>query len=200
MHLSELLKEELLAFSKRAKGKELDIVETGTIRGDGENYRVNDGWSTLTFAEWATENGGQVTSIDLDISVAQRVLEDRELLSQVILMQGHSIEVLSTIVAQAWSRVKKNNKGVPVSLDEGFFDVAFLDSDNDGALIFHEYLVVKKIVRSPGLIIVDDVDIDSTEVVKGHEILPWARANNIKHRIVQRSGEGYRTGVLVFEV
>ena len=200
MHLSEILKKELAAFSKRAKGKELDIVETGTIRGDGENYRINDGWSTLTFAEWAKENGGQVTSIDLDVSTAKRVLEDRELLAQVTLMQGHSVDVLSTIVAQAWGHVKKNNKGVPVSLDEGFFDVAFLDSDNNGALIFHEYLVVKKIVRSPGLIIVDDVDITSTEVVKGHEILPWAQANNIPHRIIERAGDGYNTGVLVFQV
>jgi predicted O-methyltransferase YrrM len=185
MHLSEVLLAELAAFSKRTKRKALNIIETGTIRGEGEEYRKNDGWSTVTFAEYTKKNGGAVTSIDLNTKTSAKVLGDKSLARHVDLIEGHSIDVLARTLAKD---------------EPGLFDVAFLDSDNDGALIFHEYLIVKQIMRSPGLIIVDDVDIESSEVVKGHELLPWAQAHGIPHRIIERSGDGYRTGMLVFDV
>jgi cephalosporin hydroxylase len=188
MHLSEILTTELGAFRARTGKDKLDIIETGTIRGDGENYRVNDGWSTVTFATDVKEHGGSLTSIDLDIATADKVLRSKKLRSQVTLIEGHSIDVLSALLVEAAAKDKQP------------YDVAFLDSDNDGALIFHEYLIVKKIVRSPGLIIVDDVDIHSSEVIKGHEILPWAVANNIPYQLIERVGDGYKTGVLLFEV
>lgn len=200
MHLSEILVAELTAFAAKTGDKELDIVETGTIRGDGEQYRVNDGWSTLTFAQWVKCNEGSLHSIDLDTTTAQKVLAAEDLGIYVNLRQGHSIAVLAEMVGRAYSKAKRNNKGEITSHDEGFFDVAFLDSDNCGALIFHEYLVVKQIMRSPGLIMVDDVDITSTGVVKGHEILPYAQKHGIEHRVIERAGDGYSTGVLVFEV
>lgn len=193
MHLHEILSAELDAFSKRAKKKFLSIVETGSIRGDGENYRMNDGWSTVFFAEWLKKNGGALISIDLDVSTAEKVLKKKKLSEHVHLTQGHSIDVLAQMVF--W-----NAKGGKNQEQQGQVDVAFLDSDNDGALIFHEYLVVKSIMASPGLIIVDDVDLESEGVVKGHEIVPWVIKHNIPHRILTREGEDYRTGVLVFEV
>lgn len=183
MHLSEILAAELADLRDRANKEKLVIVETGSIRGDGEQYRVNDGWSTLTFAWEVKEHGGSLTSIDLDTSTADKVLRAEKLRSQVKLIEGHSIDVLAGLASEG----------------SAMFDVAFLDSDNDGALIFHEYLVVKHLMSSPGLIIVDDVDIHSQEVVKGHKILPWARAHSIPHRIIER-GADYRIGVLVFEV
>lgn len=200
MHLSVILTSLLEDFAEKTGGRKLDIIETGTIRDERDEYRLNDGWSTVTFAEWVKRNGGTVRSIDLETATAEKVLKAKGLKAQVTLHQGHSIEVLAGMVADAWGRAKKNNRGAIVARNEGFADVAFLDSDNNGALIFHEYLLVKKLMRSPGLIIVDDVDIASTVVVKGHEILPWARANNVEHRIVERVGEGYSTGVLVFEL
>lgn len=200
MHLSVILTSLLDDFAEKTGDRNLDIIETGTIRDERDEYRLNDGWSTLTFAEWVKRNGGTVRSIDLDVSVAEKVLKARNLYGQVTLYRGHSIEVLAGMVADAWGRAKKTNRGAIVARNEGFADVAFFDSDNNGALIFHEYLLVKKLMRSPGLIIVDDVDIASTVVVKGHEILPWARANNVPHRIIERGGDGYSTGVLVFEV
>lgn len=195
MHLSKILNAELTAFSEKWGSAKLDIVETGTIRGDGDNYAQNDGWSTVTFAEWVKKNGGSFTSIDLDVSTAEKVLKRKKLRDHVQLVQGHSLEALAAIV-------QDNAIADPDDAEQvGALDVAFLDSDNDASLIFHEYLIVKKVMRSPGLIIVDDVDIVSTEVVKGHEILPYARANGIPHRIVERTGEdGFRIGVLVFEV
>lgn len=191
MHLSEILKNELDAFRKRAGKKSLNIVETGTIRGAGDNYRANDGWSTLTFAEYVKANGGRFVSIDLDISVAVQVLKANKLYTHVQQIQGHSIDVLSGLALGAY--LEKDS-------EEGLFDVAFLDSDNNSSLIFHEYLIVKHMMRSPGLIIVDDVDVTSTEVVKGHEILPYAVANGIQHRLEIRQGDDMQTGVLVFEV
>jgi predicted O-methyltransferase YrrM len=184
MRLSEILVAELDAFRQRTGKEKLDIVETGSIRGEGENYQLNDGWSTVTFAEQVKAHGGSLTSIDLDTATADKVLRSKRMRSQVDLVEGHSIEALSRIAAEGSAR----------------FDVAFLDSDNDGALIFHEYLVVQHLMRSPGLVVVDDVDINSTGVVKGHQILPWARAHDIAHRLVPREGEDYRTGVLIFEV
>lgn len=191
MHLSEILITELDAFRKRAEKEKIDIVETGSIRGEGDNYRSNDGWSTLTFAEYVKKHGGTLTSIDLDTETADKVLRAHKMRSTVTLLQGHSVDVLSSLVSSVYSSDDPDKKMI---------DVAFLDSDNCGALIFHEYLVVNKIMRSPGLIIVDDVDITSTGAVKGHEILPWARQNNIDHRVLERAGQGYTTGVLVFEV
>lgn len=200
MHLSEILKAELDSFRAAHTMESLDILETGSIRGTGANYQKNDGWSTLTFAEYAKKHGGSFTSIDLDTTAAETVLGKKGLRSQVNLIQGHSIEVLTGLVASAWASAEKTNKGEVLIGGDGFLDVAFLDSDNDGALIFHEYLVVKSIMRTPGLIIVDDVDVMSTEVVKGHEILPWAKRMGIAHRVEIRHGDGYQTGVLVFEV
>ena len=62
MHMSEILKAELDAFRERTEKTRLDILETGTIRGAGENYHRGDGWSTATFAEYVKANGGTVVN------------------------------------------------------------------------------------------------------------------------------------------
>jgi hypothetical protein len=192
MHLSEILKRELSALQRRAGKEKLDILETGSIRGTGDNYRQNDGWSTVTFAEHVKRYGGSFTSIDLDTDAAEVVLKSRKLATHVNLVRGHSLDVLAGLTRL---------DGAEHDGEGGTVDVAFLDSDNNASLIFHEYLIIRHAMRSPGLVIVDDVDIASQEVVKGHEILPYARANNIPHRIIERTGEdGFRIGVLVFDL
>lgn len=191
MHLSEILKAELKAFTERTGNKKLRILETGTIRGATPNYEENDGWSTVTFAEHVKANGGLFTSIDLDISTATTVLKSKKLYTHVQQIQGYSVDVLAGLATSMYT---------DPNATEGSYDIAFLDSDNNGSLIFHEYMVVKHMMRSPGLIIVDDVNMNSQEVLKGHEILPWLIANEIPHRLLERTGDGYRTGVLVFEV
>lgn len=184
-HLSEILKAELAKLRERAEKASLDIIETGTIRNTGENYRVNDGWSTLTLAEDAVKHDGAVTSIDLDISSAEAVLTQagRKVRNRVTLAEGHSIDRLSDYLSAQF-----------------VYDVAFLDSDNDAALILHEYLIVRRMVRSPGLIMVDDVDMSSAEVMKGHQIVKWLDAEGTPYRLEKRHGDGYETGVLVIEV
>lgn len=178
-HLNELLAAELARFGD----KSLQILETGTIRGDEDRYHANDGWSTLTFAEHVGLNGGRVTSIDLDVSTADRVLIRHGVREFVDLVQGHSVDVLAGLV-----RARKN------------FDVILLDSDNDADLILHEYFLAKRLFRSPGLLLVDDVELDSTGVVKGHKIVPQLTAEGVDFRILTRTGDGYSTGVLVCDV
>jgi len=196
-HLSEILTAELALLRKRIAatgGLEradlgvypLDIVETGTIRNTGEAYRINDGWSTLTFVEEVAANGGSYLGIDLNVDAAVAVLKERGLIDHAYFMQGHSLEVLAGLLAE--------------SADLGRFDVAFLDSDNDSGLILHEYLIVSRLMNSPGLIMVDDVDPDSTGVVKGHQIIPWLAAHAVPFRLEKRHGDGYTTGVLIIEV
>ena len=209
MHLSEILKTELAKLRDRmrvdggattADAVELDIVETGTIRNPGEAYRINDGWSTLTFAEEVAEQGGRLTAIDLDVSAARDVLSVHGLMDGVTFFEGHSIDALSGMLANAYGNAKKTNKGQLLLGGDGFADVVFLDSDNAAGLIFHEYLIAKRLVRSPGLIIVDDVDMTSDVVIKGHQLIPWLDAHGTPYRLEKRHGDGYETGVLVIEV
>lgn len=208
-HLSEILKDELAtlrdrmrveAGSKTAETVELDILETGTIRNTAENYRVNDGWSTLTFAEEVANQGGSLVAIDLDVSAAREVIEGRGLDLRVTFFEGHSIDVLSGMLANAYGGAKRTSGGKLTLGGSGFADVAFLDSDNNAALILHEYLIVKRMVRSPGLIMVDDVDMSSADVVKGHEIVKWLERDGTPYRLQKRHGDGYETGVLIIEV
>lgn len=184
MHLSDILTAELAALRTRAGKDKLAIVETGSIRGEGDQYHVNDGWSTLTFAREVKQHGGSFISIDLDTSTADKVLRAEKLRSQVKLVECPSIEGLT--------RLARNLNT---------FDVAFLDTLNDSTLTFHEYLIARQLMNTPGLIMIDDVDKKSKEFLKGHEILPWAEENNIPFRLIERTGEnGFHTGVMVFEV
>lgn len=163
----------------------LHILETGTIRGEGEQYRIGDGWSTVAFAEHVRDHGGSVTSIDLDVSTARKVLEEQDLDGYVTLIEGHSIQALSRLLA-ADSRH-----------DLVGFDVILLDSDNDPQLILHEYLIAAQMLRRPGVLIVDDVDLESEMIMKGHQVVPWLDREGVPYEIVQREAGGYTTGVLI---
>lgn len=185
MHLSEILRTELDAFRERTGKQTLDIIETGTIRGETDNYYWGDGHSTIAFAEYVREHGGTVTSIDDDITTAQKVLRSKRLGTRVKFLRGHSAEILEDLAG---------NRD-----DEGIADVIFLDSDNDASLTLREYLAARALLRSPGLVIVDDVDMESHEIVKGHEIVPWIEAHGIPYRITKRQGDGFWTGVMVFD-
>ena len=184
-HLSKLLVTELDAFRDRTGRPSLTILETGSIRGTEEQYHQNDGWSTLTIAEYVRDHGGSLTSIDLDIDAANTVLTRHGLREHVNLVQGHSIEVLSRYIADP---------------EQEQLDVVFLDSDNDASLIMNEFFLAKLLTRSPALFLVDDVEPGSSGVVKGHQILPWLDLHHVPYRLERRTGDGYSTGVLVFEL
>jgi predicted O-methyltransferase YrrM len=174
-----------LAVLRGKLGRPLDIVEIGSIRSAVNRYRADDGWSTLTFAEHVEDHGGTLTSIDLNIDAARTVLARHGLLDLVLLVRGLSIDVLAGMVAAG------DGPGV---------DVVYLDSDNDANLVLHEYLLASRLVRTPGLIMVDDVDLGSATVVKGHKLVPWLDRTNTPYQVVRRSGDTYTTGVLTVEV
>ncbi len=200
MNLAQILKRELDVFKAKHQLETLDILETGCIRFADEQYHPNDGWSTVAFAEYVCEFEGTFHSVDLDTKAAREVLTGRALNTYVRFHEGHSIDVLTGMVANAYANAKKNSRSQVMLGGVGFIDVAFLDSQNNSDLILHEFLVVSRMMRSPGLVIVDDVDLESQEVVKGHGIIPWLDSRGTQYAIQKRHGDDYSTGVLVFEV
>lgn len=201
MHMNDLLNSELEALAARSGHNAMRILETGCIRNGGEQYRINDGWSTWTFAQWVKKHGGLSESVDLDVSVAHMVLMNDGLMKEgpgleptqegsitadpVRLHQGYSVDVLVRMLAQG---------------DAEKFDVILLDSDNDPNLILHEFFVAKHLVREGGLIMIDDVGGTEGDATKGDAIVPWAQTHSIPYRTLTRTGDGYVTSVVVLEM
>jgi hypothetical protein len=182
MHMHDIIADQLEKFRQlqlRPHNWELEILETGTIRQDTEAHRQGDGWSTVAFAGHVAEHGGEVTSIDLHIETAQQVLVRERLAERVTLRQGYSIDWMASMLA-AGQR----------------FDVILLDSENDAQLILHEFMIATKLLRRPGLILVDDVVPGSNDVVKGQQLLPWLDGHKMEYDITPRTGGGVRSGVL----
>lgn len=181
MHMHEILARELakLRELRGTPDAPLEILETGTIRQDTAAHRDGDGWSTMAFAADARLTGGHVTSVDLAVETAARVLARFGHEGFVTLRQGYSIDWMASMLA-AGQR----------------FDVILLDSENDAQLILHEYMIATKLLRHPGLILVDDVVPGSTTVVKGAQLLPWLAQHQTDHYVTPRTGGGVRSGVL----
>jgi predicted O-methyltransferase YrrM len=181
MHMTDILSEQIDRFLD-GLGADTDyplqILETGTIRQDTEAHRLGDGWSTLTFAKLAGTEG-HVTSIDLDVSVARAVLAREGVADRVTLREGHSIEWMASMIEAGQK-----------------FDVILLDSDNDPQLILHEYLLARKLLRRPGLLLVDDVVPGSATVVKGQQLVPWLDGRGVDNANMPRTGRGVYSGVL----
>lgn len=185
MHMSDLLNAELAIVRERLGKADLRILETGCIRNDSERYRINDGWSTLTFAEHVHQFGGTHVSIDLDIAAAQRVLKRFNLENgDIALLPGYSIDVMTHLLVQEGPYSK---------------DVILLDSDNDPNLILHEFFIAQRMLTPGGVILIDDVGLDdsSTDGTKGRAVLPWAHKHGLKYRMETRHGDGYVTNVVV---
>jgi hypothetical protein len=193
MHLHEILAE---IFSRFDQNETTRIIETGTIRGDNEPSRIGDGWSTLWFAQrpWIS-----LTSIDLDTSVAEHVLDryrgtlvylgeqtQNSLRYAVNFIQGYSVDILAGLLA---SRGAKS------------YDAIFLDSDNDAQLIFHEFLIAQRLAKK--LVIIDDVCTGNGQdpiAHKGDQVLPYIQGRN-KYKVYEREGwNNYRTSVIAIEV
>jgi len=179
--MHQLISDSLAELRRRTGWTALDILETGTIRNTGEEYRAGDGWSSLAFAEDVAANGGTLTSIDLDTTHAESVLESHGLLAGVNLLTGYSIDVMGRMLT------KKQR-----------YEVIFLDSDNDAQLILHELMLARLMSKKGTLLMLDDIDLDGrSEAVKGLRAIPYLEAAGVEFKIVDRDGGSHRTGFCV---
>jgi predicted O-methyltransferase YrrM len=179
--MHQLISDSLAELRRRTGWGPLHILETGTIRNSDEEYRTGDGWSTLAFAEDIAVHGGTLTSVDLDTTHAEKVLEDQGQMEQVNLLTGYSIDVLGRMLA------KKQR-----------YDVIFLDSDNDSQLILHELMLARLMARRGALLMLDDIDLEGrSDAVKGLRAIPYLEAAGIEYKILTRDGGTHRTGFCV---
>lgn len=178
--MSELLLDQLQRLREKKKGRQIDVIETGSIRDASDEYRENDGWSTLTFARHAAAHGGNVISIDLDTSIAAKVLADHGLRDVVLLWQGYSVDALAQLLR-----------------DGTRADLILLDSANDAQLILHEFYVARCLLERPGVLLIDDTG--GGDSVKGHAVIRALADEGESFEVLQRNGSTYSTGVLVWE-
>lgn len=180
--LDDLLNTHLAIVAARTGRDRLDILETGCIRDTRDEYRGGDGWSTLTLATHAKNNSGSVTSVDLDTRAASEVLSAHGVEKNASLVTGYSIDVLAGYVA-----------------DGREFDFILLDSDNDAQLILHEYYLALRLIRDGGIVMIDDVEPGSSDVVKGDLLIPHLERVNKPYVLLNRSKNAAVTGVAVVD-
>lgn len=133
----------------------LNILETGTIRNTAAEYVTGDGHSTVHIAEWVKLHGGRFTSIDLYTGVADRYLSELGLRDNVTLVQSNSLLAIAAVTTP--------------------LHFVLLDSANNADLILAEFrLVAPKVVKG-GIVMIDDVNMTSVSIVKGHKVVPYAR-------------------------
>ena len=179
MHMHDILGEQLQRFATAFELTDLEILETGTIRQDTPEHQAGDGWSTLAFARWAEQYGGHVTSIDLHVATAAKVLAREKVDDYVTLRPGYSIDWMASMLKAGQE-----------------FDVILLDSENDGQLILHEFMLAMKLLRRPGLLLVDDVVPQSRAILKGELLVPWLDDHGMDYSLIPRTGGGVQSQVL----
>lgn len=180
MYQGEILIREMDRLRNKLDRRGLHTLETGSVRNTEDRYQIGDGWSTVTFGFQAEEFGGTAASVDLDVEAAIELLERYGLTHRVALYQGYSIDLLAQFIER---QIR--------------YDLILLDSDNDAQLILHEYLLARRLLRGGGTIVVDDVDLESDTVLKGHALVPWLDDHDIEYSIEQRDGGGFSTGMLI---
>lgn len=180
--LADLIDTHLTKLRTRLERSNLVTLETGSIRSDQIRFRDGDGWSTVALATNVKVHGGRSTSVDLDTSVASQVLSTNGLHDYVRLIDGHSIDKLGEYL-----------------LTGEKFDFILLDSDNDAALILHEWYLAKRLINPGGIIMVDDVEPGSKEVLKGNDLIPHLNLHKIQYSLHKRSKNRITTGVAVVE-
>lgn len=144
----------------------LIIVETGTIRNAASQYVIGDGYSTEIIARYIknSEHKHDFYSVDLDISVCQKYLQNRSLLSYVKLVQSDSINFLQNF---------------------GKVDFAYLDSGNDAQLILNEFKLVEGTAK---IVVIDDCVPGSHELLKGNLVIPYVKAKGYRFQLTNRQG------------
>lgn len=139
-------------------GTTLNIVELGTIRNAASEYSTGDGWSTLHIAKWLRGKPHNFYSVDLKIDVARELLLERGLLAYVKLHESHS---------HTWL---EHDCPRPVHF-------ALLDTANDAQNTWREWQLIAPKLHPEAIVVVDDVNLESSELKKGDILIPKLQAN-----------------------
>lgn len=151
----------------------INILETGTIRNVNPEYAIGDGHSTLWIAKWIREQDKPVNfySIDKDVSVAYKYLQELGYLPEVNLIKSNSLIWL--------------DKYIPPEVH-----FALLDSANDAQNTLNEFKLVEPRMVKGGIVVIDDVIMHSKDVKKGHKVIPYAQTK-YRVEVVNRLGIVY---------
>jgi hypothetical protein len=132
----------------------LIMLETGRIRNP--NWKNSDGDSTNYLSLLASisviysvdNDSENFSGFDSSEEYCKKTLSEEQL-EKIVFMNGHSVELISTLV-------------------DNFLDVVLLDSANDPELIFREFVAVLPKMKFDSLVIIDDV---TSPGVKGDKVL-----------------------------
>ena len=151
-------------FSLMVDLKNPTIVETGTIRQFGDAGLIGDGHSTLKFAEYCSNFGGKVYSVDID---------------------SEAVALSSWMVSRKYPDVEVNvihsdSVAFLESFDESI-DVLYLDSDNDANLILNEAKAALGCLHEESIILIDDCFCEEKKethgIQKGDLVIPFLEEN-----------------------
>jgi hypothetical protein len=183
--IEDIFRTEIPEFLRRTGKSSPRILEVGVIRDARVEYADGDGHSTPALMTLAMEYGGTYTGIDLDTSVAQRVMEERgkSCISTCTLLQGDSHSRMLDLIAQ-----------------EAEFDILYLDGANDADVVLEDYRLALKLAARPALLLADDMNEDDEEVRKGVLLLPQLRKSGTEFRLLQRKTSWTNRDILVQEV
>ena len=142
----------------------LTIVETGTIRNHLESYAQGDGHSTLQFAKYVNNFGGEFYSVDIDpiavvVSTMVCTRDYPQAMNKVNIIESDSVAFLESF--------------------EEPIDVLYLDSDNDANLILNEAKAALPHLHPESIILIDDcfeVGVEE-EPFKGKLVIPFLEEN-----------------------
>ncbi|MFB7858811.1 class I SAM-dependent methyltransferase [Rhodococcus qingshengii] len=181
--MDDVLVAELSVFRSWSRKRALRILEVGVARSTADEYRVGDGWSSVSFAHDVRDFGGSLTGVDLDVSAARELLAGEGLVEELI--EGDSRDVLRRLGGEGRR-----------------FDVVFLDGANDAEVVLEEFWLVEELglVDGPGVIIADDMDMNDPEVVKGHLLIPHLQETGRAFRMTYRETPWCRRDILVMNV
>ena len=182
--IGDIICEELPAFMGRTEKKTLRVLEVGVLRNLDREHMDGDGHSTLSFARLLKGYpGSELVGIDLDPSQARAAVDSEGLGGFCTFHAGDSIETMKSLLANGET-----------------FDVVYLDCDNSGSATMREYILACEMLRSPGLIMGDDMNTDHPEVRKGRVLIPHLRKESIPFRLRQRHTPWDTRDILVQEV
>lgn len=140
----------------------LVIVETGTIRNHLETYGDGDGHSTLRFAQYVNNFGGEFYSVDIDpiAVVVSTMVCTRDYPS--------AMDKVKIIESDSVAFLKSFDKPI---------DVLYLDSANDAELILNEAKAALSHLHSESCILIDDCFNKNYHVEKGSLVIPFLEEN-----------------------